>query len=276
MLASYLGKGRVAMIGKTAKDPFHLWSVPFKALKASGVNTDYISVESYKKTGKLPGLALIPVDTKGNNQIYVLPGINSDFSPDYLKKCEKLFQAVGKNGGFLGVTLELPLETAVYAMELAEGCGMKTVLDPGGIGSGEEYMELLKRNIYLIKPNEHEAETLTGVNITGLSSARKAARKLFDLGIQHVLITHGENGGYLITGETAIHIPVPESGSEVATDTTGCGDQVTATLMAELIANRELETAATTAVAAGSIQATRMGIEPVRKTELESFMEKNR
>ncbi len=272
MLATYIGKGKVAMIGKTAKDPFHLWSVPYNSLRKSGVHTGFISIESYRKTRKLPGMALIPVDTKGNNQIYVLPGINSDFLPAHLDKCSPLFGRVGQQGGFLGITLELPLETAAHTLALAGRYGIRTVLDPGGINAGTDYTGLLSQNIFLIKPNEHEAELLTGVKISDTTSAGRAAEKMFKQGVKNVLITHGEKGGYLITQEKALHIPVPAMADQKVVDTTGCGDQVTATLIAELIQSGNVTEATRTALTAGTLQATRIGIDPVEKKDIDDFV----
>jgi sugar/nucleoside kinase (ribokinase family) len=80
-----------------------------------------------------------------------------------------------------------------------------------------------------------------------------------------VLITHGEKGAYLVTRESARHIVAPALGEVV--DSTGCGDQVTATLIAELIHKSDIGQAAEVAVAAGTLQATRLGIRPVKKTD---------
>ena len=52
MIAAYLGKDKVAMVGKTSRDPFNLWEVPLKALKNAGVITDFISILNYKDTKK--------------------------------------------------------------------------------------------------------------------------------------------------------------------------------------------------------------------------------
>ena len=274
MIAAYSGKGKVALLGKTVKDPFNLWSVPYTSLQKAGVNTDFVAVESYQRTGKLPGLALIPVDKNGNNQLYVLPGINNDFRPHDLDACSALFEAVQARDGFLGITLELPLETAEHALALAERYKIRVVLDPGGIDESGSYRPLLSRNIAVIKPNEHEAELLTGIHITDLKSAEAAGQRLLEYGIRKVLITHGEKGAYLITRKIAAHITVPKVPQEAVVDSTGCGDQVTAILIAELISNSDIETAARIAIAAGTLQATRYGIEPVTRKELAEFLRK--
>ena len=122
--------------------------------------------------------------------------------------------------------------------------------------------------MYLIKPNEFEAEILTGVVITGYESAAEAAKVLLNQGIQYVMITHGAKGAYLFGDGIARHIPVPEiSGGDVH-DETGCGDQVTATLTACLSEGLTIELAAEIAVRAGTIQFHRKGIQPVRKEDV--------
>src|SRR5579872_6904221 len=81
MIAALSTKENVAMIGKTSQDPYGLWKVPMESLKQAGVNTDYVRVVSFRESGKFPGIALIPVDTEGRSEIYVISGINNSFLP---------------------------------------------------------------------------------------------------------------------------------------------------------------------------------------------------
>ena len=62
MIAVLAGKNKVAMIGKTVKDPYHLWKIPLEPLQKAGVNTDFIQIADYNKSSKLPAFAIIPVD----------------------------------------------------------------------------------------------------------------------------------------------------------------------------------------------------------------------
>ena len=80
MIAVLSEKNTVAMIGKTAKDPFGLWKIPVDALEQAGV--DITQVKTMEFIGTFPGVALIPVDKEGNNQIYILPGIG-DYGDRY-------------------------------------------------------------------------------------------------------------------------------------------------------------------------------------------------
>jgi len=113
MAAVWLGPGKVAMIGKTVQDPFGLWKVPMDALKEAGVNTDAIQVLDFEQSGrKYPGIALIPVDGSGKNQIYCIPGINNDFSPADICAAENLFRSAGPSA-YMMLALEIPTNTVM-------------------------------------------------------------------------------------------------------------------------------------------------------------------
>lgn len=269
MIAHLSPVDSVAMIGRTVKDPYGLWQAPVDALHKVGVNTDYVNILDYAEAQKLPGIALIPVDEQGNNQIFVLPGISDDFSVADVDKATELFEQVGKNNGALILTLECPLPTAVHAVELANAHGLKVLFDPGGIETDSDIAELIKAGIYLIKPNEHEAKILTGVDVTDFETAKQAAIKLHEQGIENVLITASVNGAYLFMKETEKHIPIPE----VATtsnekDETGCGDQTMAALCAFVQQGKTLQEATELAIFAGTLQFHRAGIKPVEREDL--------
>ena len=173
--------------------------------------------------------------------------------------------------GILALTLEMPLDTAAHAIRKAREHRLRVVLDPGGINKAQEAEALLQDGIYCIKPNEHEAKILTGVDVLDLPSAKKAAKVLLARGILNVLITHGSKGAYLFNRETAIHIPVPPLPSKQETDETGCGDQATAVVCAETLRGKTIHEAARLAVHAGTLQFHRRGIHPVHAEELEEI-----
>ncbi|OGS20358.1 MAG: hypothetical protein A2252_00445 [Elusimicrobia bacterium RIFOXYA2_FULL_39_19] len=271
MIAVLAGKNKVAMLGRTCLDPFNLWKLPVDALKAAGVNTDYIKISDYKKSKKLPGIALIPIDPRGQNQIYVFPGINGDFGPADVAAALPLYKSAQKKSGLLVLSLELPLKTAVFSVKKANQFGLKVILDPGGINEKEDYSELLNQEIYLLKPNEHEIKILTGITVNDASSAKKAAENIMRRNIHNVMITLGKRGAYLFTGTGMKHIPVPKLKITGTKDETGCGDQATAAICAALLEGKALEAAAKTAVLAGTIQFNRPGIIPVTKKEIKKY-----
>lgn len=261
----------VAMVGKTSRDPFGLWKVPLDALAAGGVNTDFVKVEDFANAGEYPGVALIPVDLQGENQIYCVPGINDAFLPSDIDEASRLFTTRGEER-MLALTLELPLATAEHAVRMGVSSGMKVALDPGGINEREDYRGLLGLGLHIIAPNEHEARILTGIEVKGMESAREAARALFAMGAANAVLTHGERGAYVFDGTRERHIAAPPVGAPGTADATGCGDQVTAVLCAEIVRGKSVMEASEAAVLAGTLQYHRPGIQPVTRQELEEAM----
>jgi ribokinase len=274
MMAAYYGRDTVAMVGRTSEDPYNLWKVPVDALKKAGVITDFIKIMDMQKTGKFPGVALSPVNRKGENEIYCIPGINDDFCPADIDDAAPLFKSAAQSSGILAMSLELPLETAVYATQKAIALGLRIVLDPGGMEKDIDYAPVLKNAIYLLKPNEHETEMLTGIAVKNLGSAGHAAERFFAMGIQNVCVTHGSKGAYLFTGEGKIHIPAAVEPASGQTDQTGCGDQTMAVLCSEIVSGTDLTDACRMAMIAGALQYSRIGIQPVTKAEVEQYMKR--
>ena len=271
MASPLIAPRKVAMIAKTCRDPFGLWKVPVDALRDAGVNTDFLKIEDFATAGKYPGVALIPVDRNGENQIYCVPGINDAFQPRDIADAAGLFPGTDSER-MLALTLELPLETALYAVRKAFSAGMKVILDPGGIAEGEDYRELLASGIYLLAPNEHEARVLTGIEVEGMASAREAAAELFSKGVENIVLTHGERGAYVFSRGREKHVKAACSGEPLCADATGCGDQVTAVLCAEILRRKDVIEAGKTAVLAGTLQYQRPGIRPVTREELEAYL----
>lgn len=147
MIAHLAPQDSIAMVGRTVRDPYGLWQQPMDALAKVGVNTDYVHILDYDEVQKLPGIALIPVDIQGKNQIIVLPGVSDDFSIEDIDRADELFETAGKNNGMLVLTLECPLATAVHAVKKANQYELKVLLDPGGIEPDRPYRTHRRRNL---------------------------------------------------------------------------------------------------------------------------------
>ncbi|MDH5467592.1 MAG: ribokinase [Candidatus Aminicenantes bacterium] len=266
MAATYLGEGKVAMIGRSSRDPFGLWRIPIQFLDEAGVDTTHIKILDFEESGrKYPGIALIPVDEQGNNQIYVLPGVNEDFSSEDVDEAQELFEKTEAQKILL-LALEIPMETAKHCLDKAASSGIRVILDPGGISGPVD--ELMDERIFLLKPNEHEARILIGQGVDDFDSARKASELLLSKGVQNVLITHGAKGAYLFNKDVSLHIRIPDVEGTGVHDETGCGDQVTAIVASCLAEGRDLIESAELAVRAGTLQFFKAGIQPVSREEL--------
>ncbi|MFH1623376.1 MAG: PfkB family carbohydrate kinase [Candidatus Aenigmatarchaeota archaeon] len=268
MMSALLGPGRVAMVGKSSKDPYGLWKPPIEALDESGVNTDFIKLLDFEETRKYPGISLISVDDEGRNQIYVFPGVNEEFRERDVDDARILFESVGKNNGMLVLSLDIPLSTATYCLKKSTEYGLKSFLDPGGIVNEADYDNLLDEEIFLIKPNEHESKLLTGVDVEDFDSAKEASKYLLGKNVKNVLITAGRDGAYFFNEMHQAHIPIPKIEGGRYKDETGCGDQAMATLCSYLVDGYDIMYAARCAVVSGTLKFYRPGTTPVSRDEI--------
>ena len=154
-------------------------------------------------------------EATGNNAIIICPGIASSIS---VESVEAKADLIGSAAVFM-TQLEQPIDAAHRGLEIAKAGSAITILNPAPAAS-------LPRDIFplcdYVTPNESEAEGLTGIPVTDVASAERAAKALLDLGVGAALITLGENGALLVTEEGATHAPCIHAGPVV--ETTGAGD----------------------------------------------------
>ncbi len=266
MVATLLGKNSVAMVGRTSRDPYELWKPPINALACAGVNTDYVKILDFDECGKLPGIALIPVDILGANQIYCCPGVNDDFCEEDVNNARHLFDSARMNSGVIVLTLEMPFKTAVYAATMAKSLGCKVFLDPGGARPRTDYDKILPF-VDFVKPNAREAEIITGIPVIDYCSATLALRNISERGCSKGLLTLGEMGALLSNGSEFFTI-TPEKVYGDVCDTTGCGDQTMAGVCYGSCRNFSMVESSQIGILAGSLQAFKQGIIPVTKEEI--------
>lgn len=267
MVAALIGQGKVAMLGRTSQDPYGLWRCPVDALLEAGVDCSGIRFVRFDQDN-WPGLSLITTDQEGERTISVVEGVNREFCPEDLESADHLFRQAARNDGIFITTLEHPLGTVLFGIEKAKRHGLRVLIDPGGMRAGLDYASVLSKDVFLFKPNEEEAEKITGGKVRDVESAKKVARALLKLGPRHVLLTIGERGAVLASENGLNHIPVPSVNGGTARDATGCGDQVMAALSAQLLKEKSVIDACLTAVRAGTLQYYREGIIPLREPEL--------
>lgn len=272
MVACLSGAGAVAMVGRSCRDALGLWRYPIEALERRGVDTSFVQFADPDSPGSFPGVALIPVDRQGRNQIYVLPGVNAHFCPEDIDAAAPAFACAGKNGGMLLMSLELPLPTAVHAARTAARFGLRVLIDPGGVKPGMDLSALFAQGVFLVKPNEHEAEILTGIAIDCPSSAARAAAALRERNIENVLVTMGARGAYLSSPDVSCHFPAAAVARSAERDETGCGDQTMAAVAWALLSGLPLAGAVDMAMVAAGMQFERAGIRPVLAGELQEAM----
>jgi len=235
--------GKVILVAKTGEDLFGQQAK--KLFRSENLDTEYLSSDPLAPSG----IALITVDDRGENCIVVAPGANSRLvREDIVNALPALMKSE-----FILMQLEIPLDTVIYAAEIAHKAGRKVILNPA---PAQQLPSELLSMLYMITPNETEAELLTGIPVNDIESAKAAAQLLIEKGVEVVVITMGAQGAFLTTNEYAVLIP---SYMVEAVDTTAAGDCFNGALTVALSEGAALKDAVSFANRAASISVTRMG-----------------
>ena len=192
-------------------------------------------------------------DGTGSNAIIVVPGAAGTITLDDVEENAATIR-VAK---VFMTQLEQPIPAAVRALEIAKEAGVITIFNPAPAAPLDD--SIYKLCDY-VTPNESEASMLTGVTVTDLASAKKAADVLIAKGAGAVLITLGGQGSLLHSKDISLHIPIFNAGKVV--DTTGAGDAFNGGFAAALARGESPEAAARFGSATAGISVTRLGTAP--------------
>ncbi len=119
----------------------------------------------------------------------------------------------------------------------------------------------------IITPNTTEAEQASGIPISGNRDLLRVGRKILgETGIDHLLITRGEEGMALFEGDSKVTC-IPTVAQEVF-DVTGAGDTVISTLALGLVAGLSILEASMLANIAAGIVVGKLGTASVSPDEL--------
>jgi len=206
-----------------------------------------VGTENLITTENSTGTALITVDSKGENQIIVIPGANYDLIPDNLPDLDPIL----KNSRALLLQLEIPLETISFIINKAKKFDTEIILDPAP--SQELPEEILKKVDYLL-PNEGELRQL--LPLYKNNTAKELSQKLLEKGVKNVLLTRGEKGVSLFNADGEKHF----SAFKVkAVDTTAAGDAFAGAFAYGLYQGWPAEKCISFASATAAISVTRSG-----------------
>ncbi|MCS4435818.1 ribokinase [Aquiflexum gelatinilyticum] len=235
--------GDVCFITQLGKDIFGDQNL--ENFKREGIDTSFIKQNPNQPTG----VALITVDKSGENTIIVAPGANHTLSVAEISSASNAFQ----QADIVLVQLEVPVPIVVEACQKAYGLGKRVILNPA---PAMDLPESLFRFLYLIVPNETEAEFLTGIKVIGEASAYQAASRLRNMGVQRIIITMGGVGAFLFT-DTFQGI-IPTTKVEVK-DTTAAGDTFCGALAVALGNGKNIQEAVAFALKAATLSVQRFG-----------------
>ena len=238
-------------------------------LRTEGIDTGAVS----RDAGAASGVALIMVDAAGHNQIAVAPGANARLRPSHLKAGTRLIHA----GTVVVAELEVPVPAVEAAFRAARRAGAATLLNPAPVPSSasrdSDTAHAARAEASLVRRlpgklvaltdmvvvNEVEAEQLTGLPVTGVVAARRAARALVAGGFGAAIVTLGERGAVWTDGSGGGREKAPRV---TVVDTVGAGDTFVGYLAAGLARGASTGESVAEAVRAASFAVTRRGAQP--------------
>ncbi|PZV11995.1 MAG: ribokinase [Leptolyngbya sp.] len=229
-----------AMVGRVGKDDFGQQLI--QGLQSAGVDAGGVVVDGNAPTG----VAAIAVDDAGTNTIVVVPGANGQVNNEDVDRLTAQLQP----GDILLLQFEVPLAAAIAAAKAARARGVTVIVDPAP--ARRDLPADFFTSVDVLTPNQVESSQLTGMPVTDIPTATKAARQLVKQGIGTVIVKLGEQGAVVATADDTFHQPaLPVK----AVDTVAAGDAFNGGLAVALAEGMALAEAAqfATAVAAASV-----------------------
>ena len=237
----------VAFISKLGPDPFG--EIARTLYREEKIDTQFVFASPNPT-----GAAAILIDaTQGENAIVVVPGACFELIPAEVDQAATLIAA----SAIFVTQLELPLPTVEHGLRIAHSHHVPTILNPAPATK-------LPDSIYplcdYLTPNETEAATLTGIPVTDLASAEKAATALLARGVGNVILTLGAQGALIKNQTLTRHIPAVIAGPVV--ETTGAGDAFNGGLATALAEGMDIIESTKFACVVAGISVTRPGTAP--------------
>lgn len=230
-------------------------------LNAVNVNTSGI----VKLDNINTGCAFINVDETGENSIVVISGANEKMTKELVDNNINLIE----EADIIVMQLEIPVETVTYIAKIAKEKGKLVILDPAPAIANLS-SELLS-NVDIIKPNETEVQTLSGIKANSKDDIVKAAKSLLEKGANTVIVTLGKNGSLLVTKEKVQSF---KSLDVQVVDTTAAGDSFTAALAKSLLEGNSIEKSIEFGHLVSSIVVTKKGAQTSipNQAEIDTFL----
>jgi ribokinase len=235
----------VRMVGCVGDDGFGRQLLA--ALRVEGINADAVRVVPRVPTG----LAMIAVDTQGENLIIVAPGANHEVGPPDVAAADAAERDI------LVISAEIPAQAVSQALAQSGSCVFNLAPAPETSAAARALLAAGGQHLDWLVVNESEAAAVLGRPVSGLSDAQRAAAELTTRGPRHAVVTAGAHGAALAEGPAVAQVI---DGFRVrAVDTVGAGDTFVGALAVALAAGVPAPEATRAAAAAGAAAVTRHG-----------------
>lgn len=237
----------VSFVAKIGTDPFG--EMALGLYRDEGIDITHVK----RVTGAPTGVGFIIVEAaSGHNCITIDPGANELLTAAEVAQCETAFDS----SAVVLTQLEIPVAAAEAALAQGRARGAVTILNPAPVRTlPSSVLEMVD----ILTPNQSEAKVLAGIDPSADIEPEEVARILIGSGVKQVVMTLGENGALIVTGNSSTHIPAVQMR---AVDTTGAGDAFNAGLAMALAYGVDLEQAVQFAVVTGGLAVTKEGVIP--------------
>lgn len=200
--------------------------------------------------GAPTGVALITVESGGENTIVVASGANASVDARSVEVCTPAIQVADA----VLMQLEVPIEGVIAAAKIAAGFKTRVVLNAAPAAElPAELIELL--DVLIV--NRGEAGQLSGRDAS--DPPELLAQALVGRGVGMVVVTLGSEGVIILEGETLHVVPAFRVNS---VDAVGAGDAFCGAFVAALAEGQEVEAAGRFAAAAGALATVTQGAIP--------------
>lgn len=261
-VAAHKAGADVTMITKVGKDNFS--HVALDTMDNLGMPKDHVFISDTDATG----IALILVDEgTSQNEIIIVPGACGTISAQEVASIESVI----KESEYVLFQLEVNQDANELVADMAQKYGCKVIVNTAPYSPVTD--EFLSK-CYMVTPNEIEAEEMSGVKVTDLASASRAAKWFYNKGVKKVVITMGDLGAFVSSDGREEIVPPFEV---PVVDTTGAGDAFNGGLLAALGEGKDIWEAARFASALAALSVQKVGTTPSMPTraEIDAFLKEH-
>jgi ribokinase len=201
-------------IGKIGRDAFGEGFVAL--MESEGVNQDGILYSEVSPTA----VGWIIFSSSGTNAIVIDIAANGDFSSEDIAKNSHLITT----SDVILSPLEIPLETALAAAQVAHTKEVKSILNPA---PAVDLRNNDLSSVFILTPNETEGRVCLGLDPDDPISDHDLATALLRLGVENVILTRGAQGVIWASKDDMLDIPALKVD---VIDSVGAGDAFNAGL----------------------------------------------
>lgn len=217
-----------------------------KHLKEYQIENDFVTLNENTR---------INIKLKTKDSETEIAGISPKITVENIDELLKKFQQVKKEDiVILSGSVPSSVKATIYAdiIKLLPK-EVKIILDTRGV----PFVEGLKANVYLTKPNNHELEEFFNRKLNNLDEIIEAGKELQKLGSENVLISLGKDGSILITKDE-VYVGNAPQGKLISS--VGAGDSMVAGIVYGIAQGNSLVEAYKYGIASGSSTAFSEGL----------------